>query len=79
MVEPFARAAFALEPWQMSNPVTTEFGHHLILVVDRKPGKEVQFESIKPVVREVYFDRLRDAVINAMRPRAQIVLEPTQK
>ena len=45
------------------------------LVVGRRPGREVQFDNIKSVVREVYFARLRDAVINAMRPRAQITLE----
>src|SRR5262249_14079169 len=45
MVEPFARAAFALKPYQMSEPVASEFGYHLILAVDHKPGKEVKFED----------------------------------
>jgi len=79
MVEPFARVAFALKNYQMSDPVSTEFGYHLILATDYKPGREVQFENIRPVVHEVYCDRLRDAVLNAMRPRAQIVIEPVQK
>jgi len=79
MVEPFARAAFALKNYQMSDPVNTEFGYHLILATDYKPGREVQFENIRAVVHEVYCDRLRDAVLNAMRPRAQIIIEPVQK
>jgi peptidyl-prolyl cis-trans isomerase C len=79
MVEPFARAAFALKPFEMSDPVATEFGFHLILSVDYKAGKEVQYDAVKSVVKEVYCDRLRDAVLNAMRPRAQIVIEPAPK
>jgi peptidyl-prolyl cis-trans isomerase C len=72
MVEPFARAAFALEPYQVSDPVQTQFGYHLILVTERKPGREVKFEQAKAQVKEVYADRLRDAVVAAMRPRAKI-------
>src|SRR5262249_55443351 len=37
MVEPFAKAAFALKPYEMSDVVTTQFGHHLILLTDRRP------------------------------------------
>jgi parvulin-like peptidyl-prolyl isomerase len=79
MVEPFARAAFALKLYQISDPVATEFGFHLIMPTDHKPGKEVQFDNLRPVVREVYCDRLRDAVLNAMRPRTQIIVEPAPK
>ena len=79
MVEPFAAAVFALEPFQMTGPVTTEFGQHLILAIDKKPGKEVKFEDVKTVVREVYFDRLRDALVAGLKPRAQIVIMPAKK
>lgn len=72
MVEPFARAAFALKPYQMSDPVATEFGQHLILAIDHKPGKEVKFEDVRPVVREVFYDRLRESLISQLRPRARI-------
>lgn len=72
MVEPFARAAFALKPFQMSDPVTSEFGVHLILTVDYKPGKEVKYEDVKPFVQEVYGERLREAVLNQYKGKLKI-------
>jgi parvulin-like peptidyl-prolyl isomerase len=72
MIEPFARAAFALKPNQLSDVVKSQFGYHLILVTDRKPGKEVKFEDAKPAVKEFYDKRLREAVVTAMKPGAKI-------
>lgn len=72
MVEPFARAAFALKPYQMSDAVATEFGYHLILTTDYKPGKEVKFEEVKPFVQEVYGERLREAVLTTYRAKSKI-------
>jgi peptidyl-prolyl cis-trans isomerase C len=72
MVEPFARAAFALRPYQMSDPVGTDFGYHLILAVDSKPGKDVKFEDVKPFVQEVYGERLREAIIANYKARSRI-------
>ncbi len=38
MVKPFEKAAFALEPGQVSDPVKTEFGYHLIMLKEKTPG-----------------------------------------
>lgn len=78
MVEPFAQAAFALKPFEMSAPVKTNFGFHLILVTGRKPGQTVKFDDVKEAVREVYCNKLREAVIAAMRPNAKIVIYPAK-
>ena len=45
MVEPFENAVFSLEIGEISNPVKTQFGWHLIKLYDRK--KENGEESIK--------------------------------
>jgi peptidyl-prolyl cis-trans isomerase C len=79
MVEAFAAMAFSLQPYQMAGPVSTEFGQHLILVIDKKQGKDVKFEEVKAVVREVYFDRLHDALVAGLKPRARIVIMSNKK
>src|SRR5207302_8888968 len=76
MVEPFAKAAFELKPFQMSDVVATEFGYHLILVTDRKQGTARKFEEVKEDVRMLFAMRLREAVLAQMRPRAQITINP---
>jgi peptidyl-prolyl cis-trans isomerase C len=76
MVEPFAAAAFALSPYGMSDVVQTEFGYHLIMVTDKKPGTPKKFEEVKEDVRILYAIRLREAVLTQMKPKAQIVITP---
>jgi peptidyl-prolyl cis-trans isomerase C len=75
MIEPFAKAAFDLKVDQIGDVVTTPFGYHLILVVDRRPGKETKFEDLKDVVKEIYCDRLRDSLCTQLKPRAKIVIQ----
>jgi parvulin-like peptidyl-prolyl isomerase len=79
MVEPFARAAFSLKPYQLSDVVQTQFGYHLILVTDRKPGKDTKFEDVKEEVKEVFADRMREALASQLRPRATIAITPSAR
>jgi peptidyl-prolyl cis-trans isomerase C len=73
MVEPFARAAFALKPYQLSEPVATEFGMHLILVTDHQQGKDLKFDDVDVrSVRDVYGDRLREAILTSYKPKSRI-------
>jgi parvulin-like peptidyl-prolyl isomerase len=78
MVEPFAAAAFALKPGQMSEPVQTSFGYHLILVTGRKPGAPTKFEDVKDEVREIFCQRLRESLVAQVRPTAKIVITPVK-
>ncbi len=62
MVEPFAAAAFGLEPGGISQPVETQFGVHLIKTTEVKPG-EKKFEDAKnAVLSDLYQEVLEKAV-----------------
>jgi peptidyl-prolyl cis-trans isomerase C len=76
MVEPFAKAAFALKPYEMSGIVKTQFGYHLIMPVERKAGADVKFEQAKEEVKEVFGDRLRESILAPMRVKSKITIYP---
>ncbi|MFC1820649.1 peptidylprolyl isomerase [Thermodesulfobacteriota bacterium] len=47
MVPPFEKAAFALKPGEISGKVVTQFGYHLIKVIDKKAGGAVSYKEAK--------------------------------
>jgi len=76
MVEPFAKAAYSIKPYDMTDVVVTEFGHHLILVTSRKQGTPKKYEEVKEDVRLLFNMRLREAVIGQMKPGAKVSINP---
>ena len=79
MVEPFAKAAFALQAVPDERLVRTQFGVHLILLTERKPGLEVKYDEIKDDVKDEFCDRLREQVVARLRPQAKIEIAPAAK
>lgn len=50
MVKPFADAVFSMKVGELSAPVKTEYGYHIIRLDGITPGKQVPFESVKPEI-----------------------------
>jgi peptidyl-prolyl cis-trans isomerase C len=70
--EQFSRAAYALQPGQISEVVQTDFGLHLIYVTERKPGKPSEFAKVKDQVREFYAEDVRLTILAQQRQAAKI-------
>jgi peptidyl-prolyl cis-trans isomerase C len=52
MVPEFEKAAASLKVGEISKPVKTSFGYHIIKVTDKKTGPVVEFEQVKGMISQ---------------------------
>jgi peptidyl-prolyl cis-trans isomerase C len=72
MDKAFSEAAFALKnPGDVSSPVLSNFGYHLIRLDDRRPEHVKSYDEVKTEIlaqeRKKYIDGQRDSLIGAVR------------
>jgi len=61
----YAGAAYALQPGQISDLIETEFGCHLIKLVEFVPGAEPDFDKAKPLLRRMILVKKTNEVAEA--------------
>jgi len=66
MVAPFEEAVFSLKKMEISQPVKTQFGYHIIQVMDRTP---VTFDQARQSVAQKRLDALIDQLKDAAKPQ----------
>ena len=76
MVPAFDKVAFELQPGQVSEVVETQFGYHIIKVVDKKAGRTVPFEEAQPKIKDFLGGQKKqqhaDAFIEGLKKKAKI-------
>ncbi|MBO1510774.1 peptidylprolyl isomerase [Metabacillus bambusae] len=56
MVAEFEEAAFSMEVDEISEPVKTEHGYHIIKVTDKQDAAEANFDDSKEEIKDILFD-----------------------
>lgn len=72
MVPSFEQAAFALKKGEVSNPVKSQFGWHLIKVEDRRQKPPPSFEDVKERILASMLHQRAQAVAAKLREDAKI-------
>jgi peptidyl-prolyl cis-trans isomerase C len=78
MVAPFAEAAFKMEPNQISEPVKTQFGWHVIQVEDKRAKQPPAFDQVKDQARQAVIRDKYIALVKSLRAEAKVEI-PDEK
>ena len=73
MVPEFSDVAFKLDKGQISDPVKTQFGWHVIKVEDKRTKPMPTFEEVKPQIEQFVTRKAQADLVGSLRASAKIV------
>lgn len=81
MVPEFEKVAFSLQPNQLSQPVKTQYGWHVIIVTEREEGERKPFDQVKEQIRATMRNKaLQDAMqsrFDGLKQSANLQIDET--
>lgn len=82
MVKPFSDAAFAMKPGDISQPVKSGFGYHIILLEEKKEGRQRPFDEVKQEIIDKlvqdYIQAAKTAHMNEIKGDKSIVVHDAE-
>lgn len=72
MVPEFAEAAFKLDKGQISDPVKSQFGWHVIKLEDKRTKPLPKFEEVKPQIDQYLERKAQQDIVVALREKAKV-------
>ena len=75
MIPEFGKAVFALKKGQISEPVKTPFGWHLIMVEDRRLSEPPTFDEVKSELKNLLIKKDVPAVLAEERERLKVKIK----
>jgi peptidyl-prolyl cis-trans isomerase C len=76
MVPEFSKVAFELKPGEVSDVVETQFGYHIIKVVDHQAARTVPFEQVNPQLKQYLGEQKKrqhaDTFIDGLKKKSKI-------
>ena len=72
MVPEFAEVAFKLDKGQISNPVKTQFGWHVIKVEDKRTKPVPKFEDVKPQIETFVTRKAQADLVTKLRTEGKV-------
>jgi foldase protein PrsA len=72
MVKEFSEAAFSMNVGDVSDPVKSQFGYHIIKVTDKKTDDTVTFENSKDSLTETYKTNIYNTLVENLKNNAII-------
>lgn len=68
----FTKAAFDTKRGEVVGPIKTAFGYHVIKVIEKKPGKPLEFSEVELKAKNLLQQKILKDVVAELRAKAKI-------